>query len=58
MEWPLRTAAAVEWNQAEPRVLQKAELEMWPKHFEVSPIMSGSQTLEQEVEVSLETPRC
>jgi hypothetical protein len=28
MGWPLRRMALVEWNQTEPRVLQRAELEM------------------------------
>jgi hypothetical protein len=27
------TAATVKWSQPEPRVLLRAELEMWPKTF-------------------------
>jgi hypothetical protein len=47
--WSPRTAVAVEWSQPEPRVLQRAELEMWPKTFgEAQEIMFGFQTLEQE----------
>jgi hypothetical protein len=44
MGWPPRTAAAVEWNQPDPGVLQRAELEKWLRLF------GGAQkmTLEQE----------
>jgi hypothetical protein len=49
MAWSPRTAAAVEWSQPEPGMLQKAELTMWLKAFgEVQEIMCGSQTLKQE----------
>ena len=33
MGWLPRTVAAVEWNQSEPRVPQRTELEEWPKSF-------------------------
>jgi hypothetical protein len=33
MEYPPRTTASMEWSQTDPGVLQRAELEMWPKPF-------------------------
>jgi hypothetical protein len=49
IRWPPRTAVAVEWNQLEPRVLQRAELEKQSKLFGgAQKITCGSQILEQE----------
>jgi hypothetical protein len=54
--WSPRTAAAIERRQSEPWVLQRAELEKWPKVFRgAQKIMCGSQTLEQEA-VTLKMP--
>jgi hypothetical protein len=44
-----RRAAAVEWSQLEPRVLQRAELEMLSKPLRgPQKIICGLQTLKQE----------
>ena len=49
MGWQPRTAAAVEWSQPDPGLLQRAELEMWLKLFRgTQKIMCRFQTLEQE----------
>ena len=48
----------VEWRQPEPRVLQRAGMEMGPKPMRAPKIMCRSQTLEQEaVKVALDTLR-
>ena len=54
LQW-IRDASSMGWSprtscsQAEPKVLQRAELEKWSKPFGgAQKIVSGSQTLEQE----------
>jgi hypothetical protein len=51
IQWS-RTTGAVEWSHPEYRMLQRAELEMWPMSFgEAQKIMCGSQTLKQEAKM-------
>ena len=53
-----RKNSPVERSQPELRVIQRSELEKWPYlSGGLQKIMCGSKTLEQETEVSFETPR-
>ena len=55
MGWPARTAAAVEMDQAELRVLQRTELQKWHQLFGGVHIMCGSEILKHEA-VTLKLP--
>jgi hypothetical protein len=61
MGWSPRTVAAVEWSQSEPTVLQRVELEKWPRPFggaKRSCVDPRHWTRIYEVDIALETSKC